>query len=416
MTSILTNVAAMTALQSLTQTNKNLSRPRAASPPASRRHGRGQRGLLVDRDHDAVGQRRAVHRAGRPRPRRRQGRRRLHRHQQRHRRRRRDQDEARRRPRARRRQDQDPERNHRVAEQLHQHRRVRHRSPAKTGSRSIPAPPATMPPRDRRIVHPHRRRGLGRHDHHQHVDDQAVRRQHADQRAPAFSTATATPPAPSTAPATFTISTLTIAALTDSTADIATLDGYISGADAALEGMTTAAADLGAVKKRIDIQKDFVTELMDAIERGVGQLVDADMNEESTRLQALQVQAAARHPGAQHRQPVEPEHPRALPVTAEPRHIDRRPRPLRARPLLLLGNFRNSRARFWPTVAPANFRVARGLRWQGGNNWSGFGRSLLDLGARRLWPWPRRRHRIRRRRLRQLLSEPAAATKRSMSA
>jgi flagellin len=28
---------------------------------------------------------------------------------------------------------------------------------------------------------------------------------------------------------------------------------------------------------------------MDAIDRGIGQLVDADMNEESTRLQALQV-------------------------------------------------------------------------------------------------------------------------------
>jgi flagellin len=29
---------------------------------------------------------------------------------------------------------------------------------------------------------------------------------------------------------------------------------------------------------------------MDAVSRGVGQLVDADMEEESTRLQALQVQ------------------------------------------------------------------------------------------------------------------------------
>jgi flagellin len=29
---------------------------------------------------------------------------------------------------------------------------------------------------------------------------------------------------------------------------------------------------------------------MDSIERGVGQLVDADMNKESSRLQALQVQ------------------------------------------------------------------------------------------------------------------------------
>ena len=38
------------------------------------------------------------------------------------------------------------------------------------------------------------------------------------------------------------------------------------------------------------MQKDFVSKLMDSIDRGVGQLVDADMNKESTRLQALQVQ------------------------------------------------------------------------------------------------------------------------------
>ncbi len=55
--------------------------------------------------------------------------------------------------------------------------------------------------------------------------------------------------------------------------------------------MTTAASTLGAVKSRITLQKDFIAALTDAIERGIGQLVDADMNEESTRLQALQVQA-----------------------------------------------------------------------------------------------------------------------------
>ncbi|WP_277996338.1 flagellin, partial [Ensifer sp. Root1252] len=37
-------------------------------------------------------------------------------------------------------------------------------------------------------------------------------------------------------------------------------------------------------------QKDFVDNLMDSIESGVGKLVDADMNEESTRLKALQTQ------------------------------------------------------------------------------------------------------------------------------
>ena len=90
---------------------------------------------------------------------------------------------------------------------------------------------------------------------------------------------------------TFALSTLSIAALTDSTADVSTLNSYIAGADAAISSMTTAAATLGAVKSRIDIQKDFISALTDAIERGIGQLVDADMNEESTRLQALQVQA-----------------------------------------------------------------------------------------------------------------------------
>ena len=68
------------------------------------------------------------------------------------------------------------------------------------------------------------------------------------------------------------------------------LDEMISAVDAALALMTTAASDLGAAKKRVGLQQDFVGKLMDSIERGVGQLVDADMSEESTRLQALQVQ------------------------------------------------------------------------------------------------------------------------------
>ena len=89
---------------------------------------------------------------------------------------------------------------------------------------------------------------------------------------------------------TWTIANLNISALTDSTADIAILDGYIKGVDAGIKEMTTAASSLGAVKARIGLQQDFVANLMDALDRGIGTLVDADMNEESTRLQALQVQ------------------------------------------------------------------------------------------------------------------------------
>ncbi|MEP0408474.1 MAG: flagellin, partial [Roseibium sp.] len=79
-----------------------------------------------------------------------------------------------------------------------------------------------------------------------------------------------------------------ISALTD--ADAASIDTLVAGIDAALEDITDAATLLGSVKSRVDLQMDFVSELTDAIDRGVGQLVDADMNEESTRLQALQVQ------------------------------------------------------------------------------------------------------------------------------
>jgi flagellin len=89
---------------------------------------------------------------------------------------------------------------------------------------------------------------------------------------------------------TYSVATLNIATLTDSTADLQDLEQMIAWVDAAIGNMTTAAANLGAVKQRVNLQRDFVTALMNAIQRGIGALVDADMNEESTRLQALQVQ------------------------------------------------------------------------------------------------------------------------------
>jgi flagellin len=89
---------------------------------------------------------------------------------------------------------------------------------------------------------------------------------------------------------TFSVSSLDISALTDTPADLATLESFIKGTDAAIKEITSAASNLGAVKQRVNLQKDFVGALMDAIDRGVSTLVDADMNEESTRLQALQVQ------------------------------------------------------------------------------------------------------------------------------
>jgi flagellin len=82
---------------------------------------------------------------------------------------------------------------------------------------------------------------------------------------------------------------MNIAALTDSPADTATLNGYVSQVDASLTSMTAAATTLGSATSRISTQQTFVKSLMTSLESGVSTLVDADMNEESTRLQALQV-------------------------------------------------------------------------------------------------------------------------------
>jgi flagellin len=70
----------------------------------------------------------------------------------------------------------------------------------------------------------------------------------------------------------------------------AQLDGLLKMVDTALETMTSTAADLGAISTRIDMQESFVATLNDVIDKGIGRLVDADMNEESTRLKALQTQ------------------------------------------------------------------------------------------------------------------------------
>ena len=51
-----------------------------------------------------------------------------------------------------------------------------------------------------------------------------------------------------------------------------------------------AASSFGSVQTRIDIQAEFVGKLTDSLRAGIGSLVDANMEEASARLQALQVQ------------------------------------------------------------------------------------------------------------------------------
>ncbi len=68
------------------------------------------------------------------------------------------------------------------------------------------------------------------------------------------------------------------------------LEQMMIAVDTTLAELTDAGTSIGAAKRRVEMQKEYTTTLIDSISRGVGQLVDADMNRESTRLQALQVQ------------------------------------------------------------------------------------------------------------------------------
>ncbi|MCJ8054009.1 flagellin [Shinella curvata] len=88
---------------------------------------------------------------------------------------------------------------------------------------------------------------------------------------------------------TYTI-TDTVVTLDISAFDDAEMAEALNLTEAAIQLMTKAASQLGSISMRIDLQEDFANKLTDAIDSGIGRLVDADMNEESTRLKALQTQ------------------------------------------------------------------------------------------------------------------------------
>lgn len=64
----------------------------------------------------------------------------------------------------------------------------------------------------------------------------------------------------------------------------------LSKVEASLDAVNASLARLGTGSKALEIHKTFVTKLSDETEKGIGNLVDADLAKESARLQALQVQ------------------------------------------------------------------------------------------------------------------------------
>lgn len=75
--------------------------------------------------------------------------------------------------------------------------------------------------------------------------------------------------------------------------DVSTTNGAkaaLSAIEALSQTAIGAASNFGTAQKRIDVQQSFVGSLMDSLKSGIGSMVDADMEEASARLQALQVQ------------------------------------------------------------------------------------------------------------------------------
>ncbi|WP_430035266.1 flagellin [Neorhizobium sp. BT27B] len=68
------------------------------------------------------------------------------------------------------------------------------------------------------------------------------------------------------------------------------LDRYIGYINVVTSDIIDAGTSLGALKTTLDMQTSLMLDLSDVIEKGVGRLVDADMDETSTRLKALQTQ------------------------------------------------------------------------------------------------------------------------------
>lgn len=79
-------------------------------------------------------------------------------------------------------------------------------------------------------------------------------------------------------------------AMSDSLLTLTGASQALTRLDDSITQLNAALGEIGAQAKQIEAHNGFVTKLMDTLESGIGNLVDADLAKESARLQALQVQ------------------------------------------------------------------------------------------------------------------------------
>ena len=63
----------------------------------------------------------------------------------------------------------------------------------------------------------------------------------------------------------------------------------VSTIETSLDNLNSSLAKIGTASKSLEVHKTFTTKLADSLEKGIGNLVDADLAKESARLQSLQV-------------------------------------------------------------------------------------------------------------------------------
>ncbi len=76
---------------------------------------------------------------------------------------------------------------------------------------------------------------------------------------------------------------------TQGIASAAAASAAVDNIESSISNVNTALSELGSGASRLDLQRTFVNQLSDALEVGIGNLVDADLASESANLQALQV-------------------------------------------------------------------------------------------------------------------------------
>ena len=81
----------------------------------------------------------------------------------------------------------------------------------------------------------------------------------------------------------------TLGISTSSLTSSANAASALTAIDSAISSVSDKLASLGSVSKRIEVQASFTTKLTDILKSGVGTLVDADLAEESAKLQSLQI-------------------------------------------------------------------------------------------------------------------------------